>query len=75
MSKIEEKIYCIYQREWEILMEMAEIKYCFGLAFQEEQPEKETKLNINLGNKEQKQKAKNFWIRLPTNFLAVGTKI
>ena len=42
MSKIEEKIYCIYQREWEILMEMAEIKYCFGLAFQEEQPEKET---------------------------------
>ena len=41
MLKIEEKIYCIYQREWEILMAMAEIKNCFGMVFQEKQQEEE----------------------------------
>lgn len=41
MPKVEEKIYCIYEREWEILMAMAGIENCFGLKFQEKQQEKE----------------------------------
>lgn len=49
--KIEEKIYCIYQREWEILMAMAGIENCFGLVFQEEQQEKEDVMHITATEK------------------------
>lgn len=33
-KRIEEKVYCIYQREWEILMAKAGIEESFGLMFQ-----------------------------------------
>ena len=49
--KIEEKIYCIYQREWEILMAMAGIENCFGLVFQEEQQEKDDVMYITATEK------------------------
>lgn len=41
MPKIEERLYCIHQNEWEILMVKAGIENCFGLVFHEEQQEKE----------------------------------
>ena len=49
--KIEEKIYCIYQREWEILMAMAGIENCFGLVFQEEQQERDDVMYITATEK------------------------
>lgn len=40
MPKIEEKIYCIYQREWEILLAKAGMEKTFGLVFPKKEREK-----------------------------------